>query len=145
MFAEELFSKLVKGFDLMDILIVIGRIIFGGFFIYSGINHFIGFAMMTQYAKMKGVPFPAFAQGATGLMLLLGGLSIVLGIYPLVGIALLVAFLVPVSFIMHNFWKIKDPQIKMADKVNFMKNMALLGAILMLLAIPSPWALSLMP
>ncbi|MGA2624858.1 MAG: DoxX family protein [Bacteroidota bacterium] len=129
----------------MDTLVLIGRIILGGFFVYSGVNHFIGFGMMTQYAKMKGVPFPAVAQGMTGLMLLLGGLSIVFGIYPVVGIILLVAFLVPVSIMMHNFWKLEDPQSRMADKVNFMKNMALVGAILMLLAIPAPWPLSLMP
>ena len=46
---------------------------------------------------------------------------------------------------MHNFWTLADPQLRMADKVNFMKNMALLGAILMFLAIPLPWALSLAP
>ena len=73
----------------MNALLLIGRIIFGGFFIYSGVNHFIGFEMMTQYAKMKGVPFPAFAQGVTGLLLLLGGLSILFGIYPYVGIVML--------------------------------------------------------
>lgn len=129
----------------MNTLLVIGRIIFGGFFIYSGVNHFIGFGMMTQYAKMKGVPFPALAQGMTGLMLLLGGLSIVFGIYPFVGIVLLVAFLVPVSLIMHSFWKVDDPQMRAADRVNFMKNMALVGAVIMLLAIPLPWPLSLMP
>jgi uncharacterized membrane protein YphA (DoxX/SURF4 family) len=129
----------------MNTLVLIGRFILGGFFVYSGINHFMGFQMMSQYAKMKGVPFPAVAQGMTGLMLLLGGLSIVFGIYPLVGIVLMVAFLLPVSLMMHNFWKIEDPQLRMADKVNFMKNMALLGAILMLLAIPSPWTLSLLP
>jgi putative oxidoreductase len=129
----------------MNTLHLIGRIIFGGFFIYSGVNHFIGFGMMAQYAKMKGVPFPAIAQGLTGLMLLLGGLSIVFGIYPVVGVALLVAFLVPVSLMMHNFWKLDDPQLKMADKINFTKNMALLGAALMLLAIPLPWPFSLVP
>ncbi len=129
----------------MNTLLLIGRIIFGAYFIYNGVSHFIGFGMMTQYAKMKGVPFPAIAQGMTGLMLLLGGLSIVLGIYPLVGIVLLVAFLVPVSLMMHNFWKLEDPQLRMADKINFMKNMALLGALLMLLAIPSPWPLRLVP
>jgi putative oxidoreductase len=127
------------------LLLIIGRIILGVFFIYSGVNHFIGFKMMTQYAKMKGVPFPAIAQGVTGLMLLLGGLSIVFGLYPSVGIVLLVAFLVPVSLMMHNFWKIEDPMLKMADRVNFMKNMALVGALLMLLAIPSPWPLHLVP
>lgn len=129
----------------MDILLLLGRIIFGGFFIYSGVNHFIGFEMMTQYAKMKGVPYPAITQGLAGLMLLLGGLSIVLGIYPLAGIILLVAFLVPVSLMMHNFWNLEDPQSRMVDKTNFTKNMALLGAILMFLAIPSPWPLSLVP
>ncbi|MCX6145097.1 MAG: DoxX family protein [Ignavibacteriales bacterium] len=129
----------------MDSLLLIGRIILGGFFIYSGVSHFIGFGMMTQYAKMKGVPFPAVAQGVTGLMLLLGGASVLCGVYPAVGILLLAAFLVPVSLMMHNFWEIKDPQLRMADKTNFMKNMALLGAILMLLAIPTPWPLSVVP
>jgi hypothetical protein len=46
---------------------------------------------------------------------------------------------------MHNFWKDEDPQMKMADRINFMKNMALLGALLMLLAIPLPWPLRLVP
>jgi putative oxidoreductase len=129
----------------MDTLLLFGRIILGGFFIYSGVSHFVGFRMMTQYAKMKGVPFPAIAQGVTGLMLLLGGVSVLCGVYPAIGILLLVGFLVPVSFMMHGFWKIKDAQLRMADKTNFMKNMALLGAILMLLAIPTPWPLSFMP
>jgi putative oxidoreductase len=129
----------------MDTLLLFGRIILGGFFIYSGVSHFVGFRMMTQYAKIKGVPFPAIAQGVTGLMLLLGGVSVLCGVYPAIGILLLVGFLVPVSFMMHGFWKIKDAQLRMADKTNFMKNMALLGAILMLLAIPTPWPLSFMP
>ena len=95
----------------MDTLLLIGRIIFGGFFIYSGVGHFTKFGIMTQYTKMKGVPLPAIALGITGLMLLLGGLSIVFGVYPFVGIVLLAAFLVPVSFMMHNFWKLEDPKL----------------------------------
>jgi uncharacterized membrane protein YphA (DoxX/SURF4 family) len=129
----------------MNALVLFGRLVLGGFFLYSGVNHFLGFAMMTQYAKMKGVPFPAFAQGLTGVMLLLGGLSVVLGIYPVVGVVLMIAFLLPVSLMMHNFWKVEDPQLRMNDKINFLKNIALLGAILMLLALPSPWPLSLLP
>lgn len=129
----------------MNTILVIGRVILGGFFIYSGINHFVRFGMMTQYARTKGVPFPAIAQGMTGLMLLLGGVSIVFGIYPFIGLVLLVAFLVPVSLMIHNFWKLEDPQLRNADKVNFTKNVALLGAVLMLLAMPSPWPLSLIP
>lgn len=129
----------------MDFLFLIGRIIFGGYFIYNGANHFIRFGMLTQYAKMKGVPLPAVAQGTAGLMLLLGGLSVMLGLYPVAGIVLLVAFLVPVSLMMHDFWKIEDAQSRMADKMNFARNMALLGALLMLLVVPLPWPLSLVP
>ena len=129
----------------MDILLLIGRIILGGYFIYSGVNHFLGLTMMAQYAKMKGVPFPEIAIGLTGFMLVVGGLSVVFGIYPFWGLSLLVCFLVPVSLMMHNFWTLNDPQLRMADKINFLKNLALVGAILILLAIPLPWPLSLMP
>ena len=78
-------------------------------------------------------------------MLLLGGLSILLGAYPIARVILLAAFLIPVSFMMHDFWKVQDPQMKMGEMINFMKNMALLGALLMFLAIPRPWPASFQP
>jgi putative oxidoreductase len=127
----------------MDTLFLLGRIILAGYFLFSGINHFIRMGMMSDYSKMKGVPLPSVAVAFTGLILILGGLSILLGVYPLVGIVLLVIFLIPVSFMMHNFWKVQDPQMKMGEMVNFMKNMALLGAVLMLSAIPTPWPFSI--
>jgi uncharacterized membrane protein YphA (DoxX/SURF4 family) len=95
--------------------------------------------MMSDYTKMKGVPLPLVAVSLTGVILILGGLSILLGVYPLVGVVLLVVFLLPASVMMHNFWKVQDPQMKMGERTNFIKNMALLGAVLMLLAIPTPW------
>ncbi|MGD0339885.1 MAG: DoxX family protein [Bacteroidota bacterium] len=123
----------------MDILFVIGRIIFGGYFIFGGINHFRHLKMMSEYSKMKGVPLPGAAVSFSGLLLLIGGIAIFLGAYVRLGVLSLALFLIPVSFMMHNFWKIQDPQMKMGEMVNFMKNMALLGAALMLLAIPRPW------
>lgn len=127
----------------MEILFLLGRIVYGGFFIYNGINHFANFRMISGYAQSKGTPAPALAVAVSGAMLLLGGLSILLGAYPGAGVALLVLFLVPVSFTIHNFWAVEDPQAKTNDMVNFTKNMALAGAALMLLAIPEPWPLSL--
>jgi hypothetical protein len=40
---------------------------------------------------------------------------------------------------------VQDPQMKMAEMVNFnfLKNMGLIGLLLMLAAIPRPWTLSL--
>ena len=126
----------------MDIVFLIGRILLGGFFVMGGINHFRNLNMMAGYAKSKGTPAPAVAVGGTGALLLLGGLSLVFGFQPIVGAALLIVFLLGVSFKIHNYWAVQDPQAKMGERVNFMKNMALIGALLMLTAIPRPWPLS---
>lgn len=125
----------------MDIAFLIGRIIFGGFFISTGINHFKNVSYMAGYARAKGTPAPEAAVAGTGVLLVLGGLSMLLGAYPLIGIILLLIFLVGVSFQMHAFWKVTDPQARAADQINFMKNLALIGALLMFLAIPVPWPL----
>jgi uncharacterized membrane protein YphA (DoxX/SURF4 family) len=76
-------------------------------------------------------------------LLLLGGASVLLGVGPTVGIILLIVFMLGATFPMHNFWAVSDPQMKQADMINFLKNMALVGALLMLLAIPQPWPFSL--
>jgi len=123
-----------------SIVFVAGRILLGGYFIYSGLNHFALINMMAGYAQSKGVPSPKAAVGFTGLLLLIGGLSILLGAYPTVGIISLVIFLVPVTFMMHAFWKVQEPMAQMGERVNFLKNIALLGAALILLAVPQPWS-----
>ncbi len=127
----------------MNILFLIGRILLGGFFLVSGINHFMNLGMMAGYAKMKGTPAPELAVGGTGAMLAVGGLSVLLGFYPVIGVWILVVFLLGVTFTIHSFWTIKDAQAKMADRVNFMKNLAILGALLMLLMLQRPWPWSL--
>jgi putative oxidoreductase len=50
-----------------------------------------------------------------------------LGVYPVVGIILLIVFLLGVSFQMHAYWKVDDAQMKQIDMINFTKNMALRG------------------
>ncbi|GIW37254.1 MAG: hypothetical protein KatS3mg073_1399 [Meiothermus sp.] len=117
----------------MELLFWIGRILLGGFFVINGFNHFAMGKQMIPYAQSKGVPAPALAVYATGLMLLLGGLTIITGLYVQVRLWLLVVFLLFVTPWMHSFWAMQDPMQRMAEMVNFMKNSALLGALLMLL------------
>jgi len=124
-------------------IFIIGRVLLGGFFINSGINHFRGIAMMSGYAQMKGVPMPKASVAFSGALLLVGGLSILLGVYPTVGVVSLALFLIPTTYMMHAFWKVEDPMAKMGERVNFTKNVALLGAALILIAIPQPWTVSL--
>jgi putative oxidoreductase len=123
----------------MTYLFLIGRLIFGVYFIFSGLNHFMQMKMMTGYAQSKGVPMPSAAIAITGAMLILGGLSIALGAFPRIGILILFVFLAPVTFMMHNYWKVQDPQAKMGEMINFLKNAALMGALLMMIMIHRPW------
>jgi putative oxidoreductase len=116
-----------------------GRAIFGGYFLYNGINHFLNREMLTDYARSKGVPAPDLAVAASGLLILAGGLSVVTGAQPKVGAALIATFLLGVSPQMHAFWKEQDPQQRMHEMVNFTKNMALVGASLLAAGHPEPW------
>ena len=127
----------------MEYLFLLGRILLGGYFIKNGYNHLKNLNMLTGYAQSKGVPMPKIAVFVTGLMLLLGGLGIVLGIYIQLSVLLLVVFLLVTTFKMHQYWTMTDPMGRMGEHVNFYKNLGLLGAVLMLLAIPLPWVLSL--
>jgi uncharacterized membrane protein YphA (DoxX/SURF4 family) len=127
----------------MNVAFLIGRIMIGMFFLMAGFNHLRNLSPMGQYAQAKGTPAPQLAVAGTGVMLLLGGMSVLLGAYPTVGIVLLIIFLLGASFQIHNYWKEKDAQARQADKINFMKNMALVGALLMILILPQPWPLSL--
>jgi putative oxidoreductase len=127
----------------MGALFVLGRMIFGGFFAYNGVNHFLHQKMLSQYAEAHGVPAAESAVPATGAMLLAGGASIMAGVKPRQGLAAVIGFLVPVTFQMHRFWEEQDPNQRMNEMVNFSKNLALVGAALMMLKIDEPWPGSL--
>ncbi len=126
----------------MKIAVLIGRIIVGIFYLYNGINHFVKFSEMTEYAKYKGIPLAGVGVAVSGLLLITAALTILLGIFPEVGVAALVVFFIPVTFMMHNFWAVPQEQ-QMAEMVNFTKNITLLGSALMFLGIKKPWPFSL--
>lgn len=128
-----------------DLALLIGRLLFGGLFVYNGLNHFRNRAAMTAYSSYKGVPAPAAAVLLSGIWLLVSGLSIVLGVRPHAGALMVAVFLLGITPVMHNFWTITDETQRLGELVNFTKNVALLGAALLLLAIPSPWPYSLAP
>ncbi len=115
-------------------LLYLGRILFGGYFAYNGLNNLRMLDMMSGYAKSKGAPMPKLSVAFSGVLLIVGGLSVLFDILPGFGLIALALFLVPVTFIMHAFWKIQDPMAKMGEMINFTKNIALLGAVLILLA-----------
>ena len=125
-----------------DIIFFIGRLLLGGFLLFNAYNHLFKTKDLTAYTESKKVPMAKVAVIVSGLLLLFGGYTIITGVRVIYGIAALALFFIPVSFTMHAFWK-EEGQARMNDQVEFMKNLAILGAVLMLLAIPTPWPMSL--
>ena len=118
----------------MNAIVLIGRILFGGFFVMSGINHFTKLEAMTGYAKYKKLPAAKLGVLISGLMLVIGGIYIVLGYYADLGALLLAIFLVLAAVIFHNFWKETDATAKQTEMMAFMKDIALAGGALVIFA-----------
>jgi uncharacterized membrane protein YphA (DoxX/SURF4 family) len=129
------------------LVLLIGRVVFSFFFIYSGFNHLTKLSAYSQYAGASGVPSPTLATAVSGLMLLAGGLSILLGVRPGWGALLIALFLLTAAFTVHKFWGITDPMQAANQAAQFWKNIALLGACLMIYAFavlnPVRWPYSL--
>lgn len=109
---------------------LLGRILFSLLFLMSSFGHFG--ADSIGYAAAKGVPAANILVPITGIMELFGALTIISGFKAKWGAWTLVAFLLPVTFVMHNFWTIEDPMAKQMDMVSFMKNISLTGAALLI-------------
>jgi|SRR3989344_3448300 len=125
-----------------DLLFLLGRLLAGSYYVVSGATHFTKWNMLAGYAKSKNVPAAKWAVLFSGLLLLLGGVSVLTGVYPQVGVLCLALFFLGVTFKMHNFWAVPKEE-QMTQKLFFMRNVALLGAALMWLAIQTPWPFSL--
>jgi uncharacterized membrane protein YphA (DoxX/SURF4 family) len=116
----------------MDVVILIGRIVFSLLFLSSAWGHFAQAKGMTGYAQSKGVPMPGPAVYLGGVLLAVGGLSVLLGIWPDLGALVLVVFLLPTAVLMHNFWRETNAQTKQLEMIQFMKDISLAGAALAL-------------
>jgi putative oxidoreductase len=115
----------------MRALVPIGRALFSLIFITSVFGSFSSGAIHS--AAAHGVPFATVLVPLSGILALLGGLSVLLGYRARFGAFLLLLFLVPVTLIMHRFWGLHDPQMAMLQKVMFMKNVSMIGGALVLM------------
>jgi uncharacterized membrane protein YphA (DoxX/SURF4 family) len=109
---------------------IIGRVIFGLYFAYSGFNHFKNGKNMIGYSASKKVPLPKLAVYGSGLLLLLGGLGVTFAYHTTISLFFIILFLVPTTIFMHDFWNETDPMARMSQRINFLKNVALFAAAL---------------
>lgn len=120
----------------MDIVLGIGLALFGYLFVTSGIGHIVNRNAMSGYAQFKRVPSPMAAVLVSGVLLIIAPVLVIIGALAApavayVGLALLGLFLLSTLIFMHNFWAV-DEESKMAEQINFNKNLALLGAVIAL-------------
>jgi putative oxidoreductase len=118
----------------MDVIVLLGRILFAYLFISSGVNHILQRQNMAGYAAHKGVPQALYAVLVSGAMILVGGVFVLLGIWADLGALLIAIFCLVTAVLMHAFWKESEAQAKMMEMVQFTKDVALGGAALMLFA-----------
>jgi putative oxidoreductase len=119
----------------MDTLLVIGRVLFALLFLGSAMGHLTKSEAMTQYAQYRKLPAAKAGVIVSGVVLALGALSVVLGVLGDLGALALAAFLIVAAFVFHAFWKESDPQAAATEQAQFMKNIALVGASIVLFAL----------
>jgi putative oxidoreductase len=118
------------GAEALRYAVPVGRLLFTLLFLESVPGHFM--TATIRHAADQGVPTASVLVPASGVLALLGGLSVLLGIKARIGALLLILFLVPVTLMMHRFWTIDDPQLAMMQRIMFMKNVSMVGGAMIL-------------
>ena len=128
---------------LESVLLVFARLLFGGVIAFMGLNHFLQLEQMTGYAAFKGLPAPKLSVAASGAVLVLGGLGIIVGAFPLVSALALAGFLLVSALLMHDFWAVEEDQ-QQDEMTAFLKNVVMAGGALAIAALSAHhWAFSL--
>jgi uncharacterized membrane protein YphA (DoxX/SURF4 family) len=119
---------------MIDIVFLLGRILFSFTFIFSGLNHFYKYKNWVSYGKTKinNLFLVKFGVIYTAITLTCTGISVGFGIKPAIGSLWLFMFLFPMSFILHPFWRYSDSNKRLVEKMYFYKNMSLSGASLLM-------------
>ena len=117
-------------------IFVIGRILAVLVFIGSGLGHLTD-KNMVGYAQFKKIPSAALAVRLSGVLLLAGAAGIVLGVWGDLAAVLSALLVLIMTITMHNFWTLEDAQAKQMDMIMFMKNIAMIGGLLVI-----AWAFS---
>ena len=120
---------------LQGIVAVLGRILLCTIFLMSAVGNKIpNFQAVAGYMAKEGVPAPQVMLAGAIVFLIAGSLSIILGYRARIGAALLLVFLVLATYYFHDFWTLSDPQAEQEQMIQFMKNLGLMGAMLLVIA-----------
>lgn len=108
--------------------LAVGRVLLALIFVVSGLNQLFHFGQVTELLAERGISPAWFFLGAAVGLELVGGALLVLGLYTRIAALLLIAFIVPVTVVMHDFWNYEGA-LRQLQTVAFLKNIAILGGL----------------
>jgi uncharacterized membrane protein YphA (DoxX/SURF4 family) len=115
----------------MDVVALIGRVLFVAIFLGSGLNHLTQSAVMAGYAESKKLPAARPMVLISGVWIIVGGLMVLLGVWGDLGALMLAAFVLATAFLFHGFWQEREPMTRQNEMIHFMKDVSLGGAALL--------------
>lgn len=111
-----------------------GRVLISLIFLMSGLGKVFQFDAQVGYAASQGVPMASAAIGISAIVEIAAAVMIIVGFRARLGAAALFLWMIPVSVMMHAFWTISDPMSMQINMIMFMKNLGLMGGMLMIVA-----------
>ena len=125
-----------------DLAFLLGRALFAVVVGYLAVGNLLDLESAIGYAESKGAPLASITVPLGSLGLVTGALSVLVGVYPAVGVLAIVTFLIPITVIIHDFWTMEG-QARQNEQIHFLKNVGLIGAALVFLALSTAtWPLA---
>lgn len=115
-----------------DWMALLGRILLAAMFILSGFDKLTGFEETVGYISRVGLPLPQVQAALTVLVELGGGILLIIGWKTRWAALAFIVFVLVVTPIFHNFWAV-PPEQMMDQQIHFLKNVSILGGMLLLL------------
>ena len=120
---------------LQSLTTVLGRVMLSTIFLMSAVGNKIPkFSDVAGYMSSEGVPAAQLMLVGAIVFLIAGSLSVILGFKARIGAGLLLIFLILATCFFHDFWTLEDAAQQQEQMIQFMKNMALMGAMLLIIA-----------
>ncbi|MEP9354225.1 DoxX family protein [Xanthobacter sp. KR7-65] len=125
-----------------DVALLVGRLCFAALFLPSGIGKLGNLAGFAGFLGSKGLPAPQVLAGLSAAVEIIGPLMLILGLFPRITAVVLAGFTVVATLVSHQFWAMPDAAAQSAQQIQFLKNVAIVGGLMLYFAAgPGPFAL----
>jgi uncharacterized membrane protein YphA (DoxX/SURF4 family) len=120
--------------DVRRLLVAMARLLMSGIFVVAGWEAFREPGGRPNKAAKLGLRDPELAVRANGLGMVVAGSALGLGVKPKLSALALLGLLGPTTVAGHAFWEEADPKAQSQQRVQFLKNLAMAGGLVAVLA-----------